>query len=64
MTTGTNNGTTDNINANLGLKVWRLPVTANATYTDNVYGSFEEQVLSSGGTLLLNDLARNRAHCW
>jgi hypothetical protein len=53
---GTNKGTTDNINGNLGLKVWRLPVTANATYSDNVYGSFEQQLLSSGGTLLFTDL--------
>lgn len=53
---GTNKGTTDNINGNLGLKIWRLPVTANATYSDNVYGSFEQQVLSSGGTLLFTDL--------
>ncbi len=55
-TTGKNNGTTDNAFANLGLKVWRLPVTATASYTDNVYGGFEQQVLAAGGTLLETDL--------
>ncbi len=55
LTTGTNNGVTDNANANLSLEVWRLPVTATATYTDNVYGSIEEQIIASGGSLLLNN---------
>ena len=55
LTTGTNNGVTDNANANLSLQVWRLPVTATATYTDNVYGSIEEQIIASGGSLLLNN---------
>ncbi len=56
-TTGTNTGTTDNAYGNMGVKVWRLPVTATASYTDNVYGAFEEQVLSQGGTLLFTDLS-------
>lgn len=56
-TTGTNNGTTDNATANLNLQVWKLPVTATATYTDNVYGSFEQQILNGGGTLLFTNLS-------
>ncbi len=55
-TTGTNNGTTDNAYGNLSLALWRLPITATATYTDNVYGSLEEQILASGGTLLQTSL--------
>jgi hypothetical protein len=56
-TSGTNNGTTDNATANLNLQAWKLPVNATATYTDNVYGSFEQQILNNGGPLLFTSLS-------
>jgi len=56
-TTGSNNGTTDTAFANLSLKLWKLPINATAAYTDNVYGSLEQQILSNGGTLLLTNLS-------
>jgi len=43
-----NNGTTDNFNGTLGLKFPKLPVTLSANYTDNIFGSFEQQLISSG----------------
>jgi hypothetical protein len=57
QTSGTSNGTTDTAYGDASIKVWRLPVTATAAYTDNLYGSFEQQVLSSGGTLEFNSLS-------
>ena len=45
---GENSGTTDNANANLNLRFPKLPVTLTANYTDNLFGSFEQQLISSG----------------
>ncbi len=45
---GQNDGTTDNANANLNLRFPKLPVTLTAIYTDNLLGSFEEQLVSNG----------------
>jgi hypothetical protein len=45
---GTNDGTTDTANANLNVRFPKLPVTLTAIYTDNLLGSFEEQLLSNG----------------
>ncbi len=56
-TSGSSNGTTDNAYGDLSFKAWRLPISATATYSDNLYGSFEQQVLSSGGTLEFNNLS-------
>lgn len=56
-TSGSSNGTTDNASGNASVKLWRLPVTATASYSDNLYGSFEEQILNNGGTLLFNNLS-------
>ena len=53
---GRDNGTTDNAYGNLNFNLWRLPITTTATYTDNVYGSLEQQILASGGTLLFSSL--------
>ncbi len=51
-TGGQNYGTTDNATANLNLRFPRVPVTLTATYTDNLLGSFEQQLISSGETPL------------
>ncbi len=51
---GTESGTSDNINASLGSRVWILPVTVGASYLDNLYGAVEEQLLANGGTFLLS----------
>jgi len=45
---GENYGTTDNANANVNLRFPKLPVTLTADYTDNLLGSFEQQLISSG----------------
>lgn len=55
-TSGSSNGTTDNAFGNLSLKLWKLPISATANYSDNLYGSFEQQILASGGTLEFNNL--------
>lgn len=41
-------GTTDNVSANATIKFPRLPVSLSANYTDNVFGSLETQLISSG----------------
>jgi hypothetical protein len=48
FTGGQENGTTDNANVNLSIPFSKLPVSAFATYTDNLFGSFEQQLVSSG----------------
>lgn len=42
------NGTTDNVNANLNLGFPKLPVAISANYTDNIFGSFQQQLINSG----------------
>jgi len=49
-----NTGTTDNANANAVIKFPRLPVSLSANYTDNVFGSLETQLISSGQAGLVN----------
>jgi hypothetical protein len=51
------NGTTDNAFANLNFLLWRFPISATATYTDNLYGSFEDYLLANGGTAVQADLS-------
>ena len=50
---GENNGTTDNVNAIANLMTPKAPVTLSATYTDNLFGSFEQQLISNGQTPLV-----------
>jgi hypothetical protein len=45
---GQSYGTTDNATANLNIRFPRLPVNFTATYSDNLLGSFEQQLISSG----------------
>jgi hypothetical protein len=45
---GTNYGTTDTVNGNLNLAFPRAPVQVTANYTDNLLGSVEQQLISSG----------------
>ena len=49
-----NTGTTDNASANAVIKFPRLPVNLSANYTDNVFGSLETQLISSGQVGLVN----------
>jgi hypothetical protein len=56
-TSGKSTGTTDNVDANLNLQLWRFPISATAIYMDNLYGSFEEQQLSSGGAGMQTSLS-------
>jgi len=48
------NGTTDYILGTVGLNFPKLPVTVTADYTDNVVGSFEQQLISNGQAPLTN----------
>ncbi|MFY9741040.1 MAG: hypothetical protein WAK21_03495 [Candidatus Sulfotelmatobacter sp.] len=45
---GTNYGTTDTINGNINLMFPKAPVTVTTIYTDNLLGSIEQQLVSSG----------------
>jgi len=45
---GTNYGTTDTVNGNVNLAFPRAPVQVTTTYTDNLLGSIEQQLVSSG----------------
>lgn len=54
---GSSNGTTDNANGNLNFAVWRFPITATTTYTDNLYGSFQQQLLANGQTGVLSNIS-------
>jgi hypothetical protein len=45
-------GATDNANVSTYLPFPKLPVTLNATYTDNLYGSLQQQQVSAGQPLL------------
>lgn len=45
---GESNGTTDTANVNVGLMFPKLPVVVTAYYTDNLFGSFQQQLISSG----------------
>jgi hypothetical protein len=51
---GQNDGTTDTANANLNLRFPKIPVTLTAIYTDNLLGSFEEQLVNNGQTPLVS----------
>ena len=46
--TGSSNGTNDNIFANIGYQLWKIPLSGSIAYTDNLYGSLEEQLLANG----------------
>ncbi|HVI07651.1 MAG TPA: hypothetical protein VND65_05100 [Candidatus Binatia bacterium] len=45
---GTNYGTTDTVNGNVNLMFPRAPVSVTSSYTDNLLGSIEQQLVSSG----------------
>jgi hypothetical protein len=45
---GTNYGTTDTVNGNVNLSFPRAPVQVTTSYTDNLLGSIEQQLVSSG----------------
>ncbi|MFZ0799880.1 MAG: hypothetical protein WCA13_04100 [Terriglobales bacterium] len=45
---GQQNGTTDSASLYAGLPFPKLPVTVAANYTDNIFGSFQQQLVSSG----------------
>jgi len=45
---GTNYGTTDTINGNLNVAFPRAPVQVTTSYTDNLLGSIEQQLVGSG----------------
>ncbi len=49
-----NNGTTDTIMGSLNLAFPRAPVAVTTNYTDNVTGSIEQQLVSSGQVPLVN----------
>jgi hypothetical protein len=50
---GSSDGTTQNLSASGGFRLWRLPISASAAYTENVYGSIDQQLLSNGSTVLV-----------
>jgi len=54
---GSNTGTTDSLYGSVGIKLWKVPLSASVAYTDNLYGSFEEQLLSAGGTEIQTNLS-------
>jgi hypothetical protein len=45
---GTNYGTTDTVNGNVNLAIPRAPVQVTTTYTDNLLGSIEQQMVNNG----------------
>jgi hypothetical protein len=45
---GTNFGTTDTVNGNVNLMFPKAPVNISTIYTDNLLGSIEQQLVSSG----------------
>ena len=45
---GQSNGTTDNLTGNVNLMFPRLPVSVVVNYTDNIFGSYEQQLVNSG----------------
>ncbi len=45
---GQSNGTTDNLTANVNLLFPRLPVSVVTNYTDNIFGSYEQQLVNNG----------------
>jgi len=53
--TGSSFGTTDTATAVLGFVI-KVPVTITANYTDDLFGSLEQQLVSQGQPLLLTDL--------
>ena len=56
-TGGSSSGTTDNLFGNVGFKVWKLPLSASVAYTDNLYGSLEEQLLGNGQTFVQSSIS-------
>ena len=53
----TNNGTTDNLSATAGINVRTFPISAGLSYSDNLYGAVEEQILANGGSVLQTTLS-------
>lgn len=51
---GQSSGTTDNANASLNLRFPRAPATLSANYSANLFGSFEQQLVSSGESPLVS----------
>jgi hypothetical protein len=49
---GSETGTNDDIDGSVGVTLWKLPVSGGVSYSDNLYGSVEEQLLANGDTLL------------
>jgi hypothetical protein len=45
---GSSHGATDSLYGSLGIKLWKVPLSASVAYTDNLEGNFEEQLLSDG----------------
>ncbi len=54
---GASNGTTTGIYGSVGYKLWKIPLNGSVAYTDNLYGSFEEQLLSNGQSSIQTDLS-------
>ncbi len=55
--TGASTGTTDSIYGNVGYKLWKIPLSASVAYTDNLFGSFQEQLLSNGQPSIQTNLS-------
>ena len=54
---GGGNGTTDNLFGTVGYKIWKVPLTGNFSYTDNVAGSFIEQQITNGNPVILPSIS-------
>ena len=44
------NGSDQSISASTSLRVWQLPFSVSASYNTNVYGTYQQEILSSGST--------------
>ena len=51
---GTDKGSTNTLDLSVGSRIWRLPLSVTADYTDNAFGSMEQQTLANGGTYLIS----------
>jgi len=51
---GTDKGSTNTVDLAASSRVWRIPLTVTADYTDNAFGSLEQQTLANGGTYLIS----------
>jgi len=54
---GGGSGTTDNLFGTVGTKIWKIPLTGNIAYTDNVEGSFIMQQINNGQPVLESTLS-------